>query len=139
MRIITHQHHIDALPETNVKTHIQKRFDQLYETDEDLLPNLILVEAGDDITGPDYAFVGNRGLLSDLFQENKPGHLEFVRPYEWASYLPQLGLYEVLLLINNEDGYWILIPEATAEANPDLYLVLTNESQGGLSDPQPLH
>jgi hypothetical protein len=47
-------------------------------------------------------------------------------------------LYETLLLINNEDGYWIIIPEAVVEAHPDLHRVLTSEEQGGLSPPQPL-
>jgi len=89
MQLFSHQSHIDVLPESPLKDHIQARFDQLYETDEDLFPNLILVEAGDDITGPDYAFVGNRGLLSDLWDKNTPGHPEFARPYEWASYLPR--------------------------------------------------
>lgn len=100
-------------------------------------PNIILVEAVDDITGPDYAFVGPRGLLSDLFEEQAPGHPEFSRPYEWVSHLQSLQLYEVLLLVGNEDGYWILIPEAVVEANPDLKWVLTDESQGGLSDACP--
>ena len=101
-------------------------------------PNLILVESNDDITGPDYAFVGSNGLLSDLFDEFSPGETGFVRPYEWASYLPSLQLYEVLLLVNNEDGYWIMIPGSVVEANPDLKWVLTSEEAGGLSDPQPL-
>ena len=62
----------------------------------------------------------------------------FVRPYEWASHWLDLALYELLLLINNEDGYWIVIPESVVEAHPDLQWVLTDERQGGLSDPQPL-
>jgi hypothetical protein len=77
------------------------------------------------------------GLLSDLFEEHEPGHTEFSRPYEWVSHLPELRLYEALLLVNGEDGYWILIPEEIVEAHPDLKWVLTDESQGGLSDPQP--
>jgi hypothetical protein len=44
----------------------------------------------------------------------------------------------MLLLLNGEDGYLILIPEAVVEAHPDLKWILTDESQGGLSDPQPL-
>jgi hypothetical protein len=96
------------------------------------------VEPNDEITGPAYAFVGPRGLLSDLFEEHEPGHPEFARPYEWASLIPELQLYEALLLINNEDGYLILIPEAVVEAHPELEWVLTDESQGGLSKPQPL-
>ena len=138
MRIITHQHHIDALPETNVKTHIQKRFDQLYETDEDLLPNIILFEDGDDITGSAFSFVGNKGLISDLFESAKLGEVGYIRPFEWVSYLPGLQLYEALILINNEDGYLVLVPESIVAAHPDLKWVLTDESQGDLSEPQPL-
>ena len=135
MQLITDQHHIDQLPTSPLKAHIQKRFDQLAE-DTDVPPNLVLIDGAGSITGPDYAFVGPRGLLSDLFDEHQPGHPEFARPYEWASYLPPL--YEALLLINNEDGYWIMIPESIVEAHADLKWVLTDEHQGGLSDPQPL-
>ena len=137
MKLLTHRNHIDALPESELKTHIQNRFEQLSE-DTDIPPNITLVEEGDDITGPDYAFVGNRGLLSDLFETHEPGHPEFARPFEWVSYLPELQLYEVLLLINNEDGYWIMIPEAIVDSHPDLHWMLTADDQGGLSPPQPL-
>jgi hypothetical protein len=122
MQLITHQSHLDALPASS--------------EDTDVPPNIILVEDGDDITGPDYAFAGSQGLLSDLFDEHPPGHPEFARLYEHASRIS--SLYEVLLLINNEDGYWIMIPEAVVDAHPDLKWVLTEESQGGLSNPQPM-
>ena len=137
MQLITHRSHLDALPASDLKTHIQKRFDQLSE-DTDVPPNIVLVEANDDITGPDYAFVGPDGLLSDLFEEACPGEAGFVRPYEWVSHLSGLRLHEVLLLVNNEDGYWIMIPEVVVEAHPDLQWVLTAEEQGELSPPQPL-
>ncbi len=48
---------------------IFKRFEQLAE-DTDIPPTIILVKPSDDITGPDYAFIGNRGLLSE---ESAPG------------------------------------------------------------------
>jgi hypothetical protein len=137
MKRITHRHHIDQLPETNLKTHLTNRVSQLSE-DTDIPPHIVLVETDDDITGPDYAFVGNRGLLSDLFEEHEPGHPEFTRPYEWASYLPELNTYEVLLLIHGEDGVFIYIPDSIVESNTELHWVLTDESQGGLSPPQPL-
>ena len=137
MRLITHRSHLDALPASDLKTHIQSRFDQLSE-DTDVPPNIVLVEATDDVTGPDYAFVGPNGLLSDLFEEHAPGHLEFSRPYEWASHLPELRLYEALLLVNNEDGQWIMIPEVIVDSHSDLHWVLTADEQGGLSPPQPL-
>ena len=135
MQLITHRSHLDALPASPLKTHITARFDQLSE-DTDIPPNIILVECDDDITGSDYAFIGPRGLLSDLFEEHLSGHTEYVRPYEHISRVS--SFYEALLLINGEDGYWILIPEAVVEAHPDLHWVLTDESQGGLSDLQPL-
>jgi hypothetical protein len=137
VQLITHRSHLDALPANPLKTHIQKRFDQLSE-ETDVPPNIILVEADDDITGPDYAFVGPRGLLSDLFEEHNPGEPGFVRPYEWVSHLLELRLYEALLLVNNEDGYLILIPEAIVDSHSDLHWVLTSDEQGGLSPPQPL-
>ncbi len=138
MQLITHRSHLDALPATPLKTHITARFDQLSE-DTDVPPNIILVEEGDVVTGPDYAFVGTRGLLTDLFEEHAPGHPEFARPYEWISHLLSLRLYEALLLVNNEDGYWILIPETVVDSHPDLHWVLTAEELGGLSEPQPLY
>jgi hypothetical protein len=137
MQLITHRSHLDALPASPIKTHIRTRFDQLAE-DTDVPPNIILVENGDDITGLDYAFIGPDGLLSDLFEEHEPGHPVFARPYEWASHIPELHIYEALLLINNEDGILVIIPEAIVDAHPDLKWILTSEEQGGLTDPQPL-
>jgi hypothetical protein len=138
LKLLTHINQIDQqLPESPLKSHIQSRFNQLSE-DTDVPPNIVLVEATDDVTGPDYAFVGPQGLLSDLFEEHEPGHPEFSRPYEWVSHLPKLRLYEALYLVNGEDGYWIIIPEEIVEAHPDLKWVLTDESQGGLSLSQPL-
>ena len=127
----------NALPESSLKAHVQKRYRQLtFETD--ILPNIILVEEGDNITGPGYAFVGNRGLLSDLYEENGPGEHNFSRPFENVSFLEHVKLFEALLLISNEDGYWTMIPETVVEAHPDLHYILTSEEQGGLSPPQPL-
>ena len=77
----------------------------------DIPPIIIQVEPHDDLTGPDYAFIGDRGLLTDLWELHEPGHPEFVSPYEWVSHLPDLKLYELLFLVCGEDGYWILIHE----------------------------
>ena len=138
LKLLTHINQINQqLPASDLSIFISRRFYQLSE-DTDIPPNLILVETNDDISGPPYAFIGNRGLLSDLFDEHEPGHPEFARPYEWASYLPALHIYEALLLINGEDGYLILIPEAVVETHPDLKWVLTDEHQGGLSQSQSL-
>jgi hypothetical protein len=137
MQLITHQTHLDQLPASDLSIFITRRVCQLSE-ETDIPPNLILVETNDDITGPDYAFVGNRGLLSDLYEERSLKEEGFARPYEWVVYLPELQLYETLYLINGEDGYWILIPEDIVEAHPDLKYVLTAPELGGLSEPQPL-
>jgi hypothetical protein len=139
MNLITHRSHIPNIPDKALAEFIIKRFDQIAdESNSEVLPTIILVNEGDTITGPDYALVGPQGLLSDLFEEKSPYEDGFSRPYEWVSHWPELKLYEALLLINGEDGYWIIIPEAIVAANPDLEWVLTDESQGGLSEPQPL-
>ena len=137
MKRISHPSHVNALPDSPQKTFITARFHQQSE-ETDVPPIIIQVEPTDDITGPDYAFIGNRGLLSDLYVEHEPQQQGFVRPYEWVSHWPDLKLYELLFLQNYDDGYWILIPEAIVEAHPNLKWVLTDESQGGLSEPQPL-
>ena len=134
MQLITRQHHIDQLPNSPLKSHIQFRYDQLSE-DTDVPPNIVLVEDGDNITGRNYSFVSEDNGLLGAGDVSSP---QYYRPYENVSYLPQLRLYEALYLINGEDGYWIVISEAIVEAHPDLKWVLTDESQGGLSDPQPL-
>ena len=91
MHLLTHKIHLDTLPASDLSTFITRRFYQLSE-DTDIPPNLILVEPNDDIVGPPYAFVGPQGLLSDLFEEHAPRHPEFARPYEWASYLPEVHI-----------------------------------------------
>ena len=135
MQLFTSLPQINALPASDLKAHLQARHRTLYE--DNMGPIFVVVE-DEDITGPDYAFIGPRGLLTDLFDEHEPGHPEFARPYEWASHLPELHLYEALYLVNGEDGYLLVIPEDIVEAHPDLKWVLTDEHQGGLSDPQPL-
>ena len=137
MQLITHPSHLDALPDSLLKTFITKRFQQQSE-ETDIPPIIILSEIADDITGPDYAFIGPNGLLTDLWEEHEPQQKGFVRPFEWVSHHPNLKLYELLFLVCGEDGYWILIPEDIVESNPDLKWVLTSPELGGLSDPQPL-
>jgi hypothetical protein len=138
VQLITHRPHLDALPASPLKTHITARFDQLSE-DSDVPPNLVFVESGGVVTGPDFAFVGNNGLLSDLYEEFSPGETGFIRPFEWVSHLPDLGIYEMLLLVNGEDGYFIFVPETVVDSHSDLHWVLTAEELGGLSEPQPLY
>lgn len=133
MQLISHPNHIHRLPASPIRTHIQNRFRQL-SADTDIPPIIVLVQPLDVVTGPDYAFIGDRGLLTDLWESHEPGHPEFVSPYEWVSHLPDLKLYELLFLVCGEDGYWILIPEDIAETHPDLKLALTTQD---LADPQP--
>ena len=96
MRLITHQSHLEALPASPLKTHIKARFDQLSE-DTDVPSNIKFVEDNGDITDPDFAFFGWQGSLTDLFKESRPREIDFVRPYEWVSYLSPLHYYELLL------------------------------------------
>lgn len=120
MQLITHQLHINKLPDSPLKTHIQTPSNSL-TFESDISPNIILVEATDDVTGADYAFIGNRGLISDVYEQQDPNEPGFVRPYEWVSHWPDLKLYELLFLQHSEDGYLIMIPEAIVEeAHPDL-------------------
>ncbi len=139
MRRISHRKHItpESIPD-EFTDFIIRRFDQLAQ-ETDVPPIIILVKPDDDITGPDYAFIGNRGLLSDLYEQMLPGEAGYVRPYEWVSYWPDLGIYEVLYLQDPDNGYWILIPDLLVEVHPYLKWVLTDPSQGGLSEPQPLY
>ncbi len=60
MQLISHQNHINALPNSPLKTHIQNRFNQIIEESEDIPPIFLLVEPDDDITGPDFSIVGPR-------------------------------------------------------------------------------
>ena len=137
MQLFTSLPQINALPASDLKTHLQARHRALYE--DGLGPVFVIVQSNDQISGPDYAFISeSQGLVADLWGEHEPGHPQFCRVLEWAAYLPAIHLYESLVLINGEDGYWLLIPETIVEANPDLKWILTDESQGGLSEPQPL-
>ena len=126
MHLFTSLSQIDALPASDLKTHLQARHRALYE--DGMGPVFVVVEKNDVITGPDFSFVSeDNGLLGN----GDIGSPQYYRPYENVSYLPQLRLYEALYLINGEDGYWIVISEAIVEAHPDLKWVLTDESQGG--------
>jgi hypothetical protein len=69
MQIINPPSHLNTFPASSLKTHITDRFGQLSQ-DTDVPPNMILVEEGDETSGPDYTFVGPRGLLSDQFEEH---------------------------------------------------------------------
>ena len=138
MQLFTSLSQIDALPASSLKDHIIARHHQLVETEDDIPPIFIIVEEDDDITGPYYAFIGNRGLLSDLMEKHEPRHPEFFRPYEFVSLIQELAVFELLILINGEDAFWIYILKSISDANAALKWVLTAPELGGLSDPQPL-
>lgn len=136
MQLFTSLSQINSLPVSELKAHLQARHRALYE--DGMGPVFVIVEKNDRIDGPNFSIIGNRGLLSDMYEERVPKENGFIRPYEWVSHLPELQLYEALLLVNGEDGYWILIPEDIVEAQPDLKYVLTAPELGGLSNSQPL-
>jgi hypothetical protein len=134
MQLITHQSHLEALPASPIKTHIQKRFDQLSE-DTDVPPLIFLLEKLDNPTSPEFSFLGSAGMCSDLFGSCRPGDPDFAPVFEWVSYLSDLKVYEMLYL-EADLGYLLIVPEEVVEAHPDLEAVI--ESQV-LSDPQPLY
>jgi hypothetical protein len=73
MQLITHQNHITETIPDNILNFIIKRFQSLAE-ETDVPPIIILVKDTDNITYPDYAFIGPNGLLSDLYEEHEPQH-----------------------------------------------------------------
>ena len=137
MNRISHPNHINKTIPDELLKFIIKRFESIAQ-DTDVPPIIILVKPDDNITGPDYAFIGNQGLLSDLYEEFEPQQEGFIRPFEWVSYHEDLRLYELLFLVGGEDGFWIVITEEIVEMHPDLKWVLTDDSLGGLSPSQPL-
>jgi hypothetical protein len=135
MKLLNHRNHIDQLPPSPLKNHIIARRQSLIETDDDIPPIIIIVEEGDDITGPDFAFISEtHGLLSDLYDEHNPGEEGFTSPFEWISYLPDLKIWEALYL-EFDMGTYLIIPDEVANSSPELLLALNAQE---LSDPQPL-
>jgi hypothetical protein len=132
-----HRNHItpESIPE-ELTDFIIRRFDSIAQ-ETDVPPIIICAfDPEEDISGPSFAFAGSRGLVSDLFDEHEPGQPGFVRPYEWVSHHEDLQLYEMLLLQDPDNGYWILVSANVVEQNESLKWVLTDPSQGGLSEPQ---
>ncbi|WP_373054447.1 hypothetical protein [Thioalkalivibrio sp.] len=103
----------------------------------DATATLYVVEDGDDVAGPDYAFVGPRGLLSDLWDERKVGDRQFTRPFEWVCHHADRGVIEALLLLSDDEGAIILVPDDLLFKYPDLQWVLTSPEAGGLVEPAP--
>ena len=134
MQLITHQTHLDALPASDLKFHLQARYNQLSE-DTDVPPSIHVLQVNNDPESIELSFLGSAGMCSDLFESCRPGDTEFASVFEWISYLPDLKVYEMLYL-EADLGYLLIVPEEVVEAHPDLKTVI--ESQG-LSEPQPLH
>ena len=61
-------------------------------------PNIIVVEKTDDIFSPQYAFIGNRGLLSDLYEKHEPREDGFTVNPTNLRIRPRYIIYHVLLL-----------------------------------------
>jgi hypothetical protein len=72
MRLITHRSHLDALPASDIKAHIQRHFDQLSE-DTDVPPTILVLFPDTDFQGPELNFLGESGIYSDLFGKSRPG------------------------------------------------------------------
>ena len=119
MLLINHPNKLDKTSDSRLQDHLLRQFDDLVETDEDPLPIFIIVESSDDITGPDYAFVSDNGLLGD---DDNPA------PYESITHLRTLNVFRLLLLLNGEDGYWIYVPDVVAFENPALASLLDSSA-----------
>jgi hypothetical protein len=65
MQLIDHSSYLEIPPETAFKNYLIDRYNDLVETEDDLPVIFIIIEEDDDITGPDYAFVSDNGLLGD--------------------------------------------------------------------------
>jgi hypothetical protein len=85
MQLIDRSSYLEILPETAFKNYLIDRYNDLVETEDDLPPIFVIVEEDDDITGPDYAFVSDNGLLGDDDQ-----------PYESITHLPTINTHQLL-------------------------------------------
>jgi hypothetical protein len=110
--------YLDAISSSNLNACFQARYNQLSE-DTDVPPNIVQVEVEDDITGPDYAFVGNNGLLSDLFEDHQPRHSEGSvkltnngKMEDWSRYLQTWTRWNYLRIVGSLAtcvlGVWLL-------------------------------
>ena len=134
MRIVTHQTHLNQLPTSPLKIHLQTLFDQL-SAGTDVPPNILVLEYNDKPNDPELSFLGSNGMCSDLFESHQPGEPDFASVFEWISYLPDLKIYEMLYL-EADFGYWLIVPEELVETNPTLHAVINSHD---LFEPQPMH
>lgn len=133
MHLITHQSHIDKLPESPIKQYIQRRYVQYTENPEEIPPVFILLESQADLTSIDLKFLGSAGICSDLLDLHTPKNTGFQTVFDWVTFLPDLKLFE-MMYIEGDLGYWVMCPEEIVEDNPDLKLMISSQE---LSDPQP--
>ena len=133
MLLITHQTHIDTLPESPIKQHVQRRFRQYTQNREEIPPVFILIESLGDLTSIDLKILGSAGICSDLFDSHTPRDKGFQTVFDWICFLPDLKLFE-MMYIEGDLGYWVMCPEEIVEDNPDLKLMISSQE---LSDPQP--
>jgi hypothetical protein len=119
MQVITNLDQLNALPPSPLRNHLTDKYNDLVETEDDLPPIFIIVEPKDNLSGPDFAFVSDNGLLGDEGDSN---------PYESIAPLPELGVLELLCLLNGEDGYWIYITTSTVKGNPALARLLNSST-----------
>jgi hypothetical protein len=127
---INHWDQIETVPDPHTRAFLLDRrrlltTDGEYDPEED--GGFLIVEAEDDVHR-DFAFIGSRGLLSDLFEEHPPFTDGFSSPFEYAFHHPQFALHELYLQLNDTRCVVILIPEAVVEAHPDLRRLLNDLS-----------
>ncbi len=67
MQLFTSLSQIETLEPSNLREYLDQCYRTLYE--DGMGPVFVIVEKTDRVDGPDYAFMGNRGLLSDLYEE----------------------------------------------------------------------
>lgn len=133
MQLITHQHHLNALPESPIKRHVQKRFDQLTE-DTDLPPTIMVLFPDSVLQGSEVSFLGESGIYSDLFGKSQPGDPDFQSVFDWISYDPGVPVFEMLYL-EGDLGYTLIFGPEVVDTHPRLKAVIDSQP---LSSPQPL-
>jgi len=134
MQLITHRSHLDALPASDLKTHIQKRFDQLSE-DTDLPPTILVLFPDTDLQGPELNFLGESGVYSDMLGEHRLGESGFQPVFEWISFDSSVPVYEMLFL-EGDFGYTFIFEPSVVDAHPRLKALIDSQP---LSPPQPLY
>jgi hypothetical protein len=134
MQLITHQSHLDALPTSDLKTHIQKRCNQLSQ-DSDVPPTIIILTPDTNFKSPALHFLGESGVYSDMLGEHHPRERGFQSVFDWISYQPSVPVYEMLFL-ESDLGYTFIFEPSVVDAHPQLKALIDSQP---LSPPQPLY